>query len=185
MDLADLAFRFGVTSQTPGVIFNSWVNYRFLSFGEVSIWPPMKIQYAKMPEQYRKEFPGTFATADYTELKIQKPSSLKALTQTYSNYESTNTLKGLVVEDPRGSVIFSSTLFAGAISDKQIFIQSGLQSLLKKLAATGYLTKGDGIMGDKGFDNSKEVEETGHKLNTPPPPPLLNLIVRWQNMMIC
>ena len=168
MDLADLAFRFEITSQTAGVIFNSWVNYMFLRFGEVSIWPPREVLYAKMPEQYRKEFPGTFAIADCTELKIQKPSSLKAQTQTYSNYKSTNTLKGLVVVDPRGSVIFSSTLFAGAISDKQIFIQSGLQSLLKQLVATEYLKEGDGIMGDKGFDIGKEVEETGLKLNIPP-----------------
>ena len=182
MDLADLGFRFGITSQTAGVIFNSRVNYRFLRFGEVSIWPPMKVQYAKMPEQYRKEFPGTFAIAVCTELKIKKPSSLKALTQTYSNYESTNTIKGLVVVDQRGSVIFSSTLFAGAKSDEQIFIQSGLQSLLKQLVATGYLKEADGIMGDKGFDISKEVKETSLKLNIPL---LLNLVVRWQNMMYC
>ena len=56
-DLVDLAFRFGITSQTAGVIFNSWINYMFLRFGELSIWPPRDVLYAKMPEQYRKEIP--------------------------------------------------------------------------------------------------------------------------------
>ena len=130
----------------------------------------------------QKGIPGTFAIADCTGLKIRKPSSLKAQSQTYSNYKSTKTLKGLVVVDPRGSVIVSSTLFAGAKSDEQIFIQSGLQSLLKQLVATGYLKEADGIMGDKGFDISKEVKETSLKLNIPL---LLNLVVRWQNMMYC
>ena len=87
----------------------------------------------KCQNSIERKFPSTFTIADCTELKIQKPSSLKAQTQTYSNYKSTNTLKALVVVDPRGSVIFSSTLFAGAISDKEIFKQSGLKSMLKHL----------------------------------------------------
>lgn len=167
-DLADLAFRFGITPQTAGVIFNSWINYMFLRFGEVSIWPQREVLYQNMPEQYKKEFPTTFAIADCTELKIQKPSSLRAQSQTYSNYKSSNTLKALVVVDPRGSVIYSSMLFAGSMSDKEIFKQSGFQSLLKHLVETGYLKEGDGIMGDKGFDIAREVEETGLKLNIPP-----------------
>ena len=37
-DLTDLAFRFGITPQTAGVIFNSWVNYMFLRFEGVVGW---------------------------------------------------------------------------------------------------------------------------------------------------
>ena len=77
-------------------------------------------------------------------------------------------MKALVVVDLRGSVIYSSMLFAGSMSDKEIFKQSGFQCLLKHLVETGYLKEGGGIMGDKGFDISKEVEETGLKLNIPP-----------------
>ena len=157
-DLTDLAIRFGITPQTAGVIFNSWINYMFLRFGEVSIWPPREVLYEHMPEQYKREFPTTFAIADCTELKIQKPSSLKAQSQTYSNYKSTNTLKALVVVDPRGSVIYSSMLFAGSMCDKEIFIQSGFQSQLKNLVDIGFLKEGDWIMGDKGFDITKEVK---------------------------
>ena len=168
VDLQDLAFRFGITQQVTGVIFNSWINYMFVRFGEVSIWPHRDVLYENMPEDYKVEFPTTFVIVDCTEIKIQKPSSLKAQSQTYSDYKSSNTLKALVAVDPRGSVIFSSTLFAGAMSDKEIFKKSGFQSTLKNLVNSGYLKYGDGIMADKGFDIRKEVEETGLKLNIPP-----------------
>lgn len=60
----------------------------FLRSGEVSIWPQREVIYQNMPEQYKKEFPTTFAIADCTELKIQKKTqSLRAQSQTYSNYK--------------------------------------------------------------------------------------------------
>lgn len=167
-DLQDLAFRFSITQQVASVVFNSWINYMFLRFGEVSIWPPRNILYENMPEGYKKDFPSTFAIADCTEVRIQKPSSLKSQSQTYSDYKSTNTLKALVACDPRGSVLFSSMLFSGSMSDKEIFKKSGFQSTLKQLVGMGYLKEGDGIMADKGFDIAKEVEETGLRLNIPP-----------------
>ncbi|XP_048245545.1 uncharacterized protein LOC124123830 isoform X2 [Haliotis rufescens] len=166
--LQDLAFRFAITQQVAGVIFNSWINYMFLRFGELSIWPHRDVLYERMPEDYRKDFPSTFPIVDCTEIRIEKPSSLNTQTQTYSNYKSTNTLKALVAVDPRGSVIFISMLFSGAMSDKEIFKQSGFQSTLIDLLEIGYLEEGDGIMADKGFDIEAEVEKTGLRLNIPP-----------------
>lgn len=167
-DLQDLGFRFGVTQQVAGVIFNSWVNYMFLRFGEVSIWPHRDVIYENMPENYKRDFPNTFGILDCTEIKIQKPSSLKAQSQTYSDYKSSNTLKGLVAVDPRGSMIFSSMLFTGSVSDKDIFVKSGFKTTLSKLIENGHLERGDGLMADKGFNIEHEVESTGLKLNIPP-----------------
>ncbi|XP_061692084.1 uncharacterized protein LOC133509230 isoform X1 [Syngnathoides biaculeatus] len=167
-DLQDRAFRFSLTKQVVGVVFNSWVNYMYLRFGEVCIWPPRDVIYEHMPGNYRQEFPDTFSIIDCTEIRIQKPSSLNAQSQTYSTYKSCNTLKALVAVDPRGSVIFSSMLFAGSISDKEIYKKSGFQSMLIQLVEIGYLKTGDGIMADKGFDIVKEVEDVGLKLNIPP-----------------
>lgn len=70
-----------------------------------------------MPESYENDFPNTLVIIDCTELKVQKPSSLHRQSQRYSNYKSSTTLKGLVGVDPRASVIFSSLLFTGSISD--------------------------------------------------------------------
>ena len=167
-DLLDLAQRFSISTQTAGVIFTSWINYMFLRFGEVAIWPHKHVIYENMPDDYKKDFPNTFAILDCTEIKIQKPSSLKAQSQTYSDYKSSNTLKALVVTDPRGSVIFTSMLFSGSISDKEIFIQSGLKKQLESLLECEYLSTGDGLMADKGFNIEECVKSIGLKLNIPP-----------------
>lgn len=72
----------------------------YLLFGEVSIWPLKDIVTANMLEEYKKESPNIFAILDRTGLKIQHPSSLKAQSQTYSDFKASNTLKGLVPVDP-------------------------------------------------------------------------------------
>ncbi|KAK3104859.1 hypothetical protein FSP39_011847 [Pinctada imbricata] len=164
----DLAYRFGVSKQTVSVIFSHWANYMFLRFGEISFWPLRDVIAQHMPTKYAEEFPTTFAMLDCTEIRITKPSSLKAQSQTYSDYKSGNTLKGLVACDPRGSVIFVSMLFSGAMSDKEIFIQSGFQEMLKDLVKEGHLLEGDGLMADKGFNIEEEVRKCGLVLNIPP-----------------
>lgn len=167
-DYMDLGYRFGLSKQTVSVMFTYWINYMFLRCGEVSIWPPRETIFEHMPTTYQQEFPTTFAIFDGTEVKICKPSSLIAQSQTFSDYKSTNTLKSLVACDPRGSIIFASMLFAGSMSDKEIFKQSGCQEMLKMLVLEGYLKKGDGVMADKGFNIHAEVEECGLQLNIPP-----------------
>lgn len=45
-DYADLAFRFNISTQTS-VIFTHWINYMFLRFGELSIWPHRDVFFSK------------------------------------------------------------------------------------------------------------------------------------------
>ncbi|XP_048051502.1 uncharacterized protein LOC125271507 [Megalobrama amblycephala] len=100
---------------TPETINNSSVpNYFGYCNGDIIT--------ENMPENYKAEFPTTFAILDCTELKIEKPSSLLQ-SQTYSNYKSTNTHKSLIACDPRGSIMFTSTLYTGSISDQELFRQ--------------------------------------------------------------
>lgn len=77
-------------------------------------------------------------------------------------------MKGLVPCDPRGSVTFASMLFSGGISDKDIFVQSKFEEMLKDLLDEGYLLQGDGLMADKGFNIEEEVEKCELQLNIPP-----------------
>lgn len=70
--------------------------------------------------------------------------------------------------DPGGSVIFASMLFTGSISDKEIFVHSGLLDQLKSLIEMLFLKKDDGIMGTERFNTEAEVAEIGLKLNIPP-----------------
>lgn len=94
---------------------------------------------------------------DCTELKIEMPSSLVRKSQTYSDYKSTNTFKGLLGVDWRGGIMFISHLYTGSISDKKISQRSGQFGLLKMKIENGELIEGDAIMGDKGFTVASEL----------------------------
>lgn len=64
---SDLAFRFKISKQTTSVIFTHWINYMFLRFGELSIWPHRDVITENMPSIFKEEFPTTFGILDCTE----------------------------------------------------------------------------------------------------------------------
>lgn len=121
-----------------------------------------------MPLKYKLDFPSTLAILDCTELKTQKPSSLKLQSQMYSDYKSATTLKALIACDPMGNIIFVSELFTGSMSDKEIVEKCGFLKLLGQLLEAGYMKVGDSVMADKGFTISEELGKMGIKLNVPP-----------------
>lgn len=163
-----LAYLFGITVQDAGSLFRHWINYMFYRFGSVPIWPEREIIKQKMPPSFKDDFPNTLIILDGTELKLERPSSLRSQSMCYSDYKSATTLKGLVGVDPRGSFTFISMLFSGSISDKEITKQSGLLDMLKMLMESGRIKKGDGVMVDKGFLIREEIENLGLKLYIPP-----------------
>lgn len=164
----DLSFRCGISAQDLSVMCSSWINYIYFTFGSVSIWPHRDIICSKMPPKFKSEFPDTIAIIDATEIRLQRPSSLLRQSQCFSDYKSTNTFKGLIAVDPRGSVIFISPIFSGSISDNRLTHESGLLKLLGDLRAAGHLKEGDSIMADKGFTNFQDFAKLGLKLNVPP-----------------
>lgn len=167
-DFQHISHLFNISAQYSSAIFSQWINYIFFRLGSLNIWPHRETIIENMPESYKKDFPNTIVIIDCTELKVQKPSSLHTQSQCYSDYKSYTTLKGLVGVDPRGSVIFSSMLFTGSISDKDITVESGFLKLLSDLIQTGKLQNGDGVMADKGFRIENEIEAVGLQLNIPP-----------------
>ena len=94
----DIAYRFGVSQSTISRVFTSWINFMYLQFKQISLWPP-------------QEF------VDATELFIQQ-SSLPELQQlTFSNYKNHNTYKGLIY---RNLPIWCSNICIQALSWKYI-----------------------------------------------------------------
>jgi hypothetical protein len=164
----DLAFRFKISPQNASILFRSWINYIYFTFASVSMWPPREIIQQHMPDKFKRDFPNAIAIIDSTEIRIQRPSALKAQSQCWSEYKSSPTLKGLVAVDPRGSILFVSSLFTGSISDNQLVIDSGFLLTLSRLLDAGRLDIGDEIMSDKGFTCSKEFENLGLHLIVPP-----------------
>lgn len=156
-EFSHLGHLFHVSANDAGRIFRAWINYMYFKFGEISLWPKRQIIIDNMPVGFREDFPTVMVILDGTEIKIERPSSLRTQSQCYSDYKSATTLKGLVGVDPRGSFTFISMLFSGSISDKAITKDCGLLDLLKDLLKAGYLNEGDGVMVDKGFLIKDEI----------------------------
>ena len=116
----------------------------------------------------KTKWPNNVAIIDCTELKIQVPSSLVKQSESYSNYKSTNTLRGLVGVDAKGGFLFVSQLYTGSISDKQIVHRSGFIKLLQQKLSFEEVLPGDAIMADKGFYIESDLKKLNLALNIPP-----------------
>lgn len=86
-----------------------------MMLGAIPIWPYRDEIIRNMPLQFKSEFPRTLTIIDCTELKTQKPSSLKLQSQMYSDYKSGTTIKGLIACDPMGNIVFVSEFFTGSM----------------------------------------------------------------------
>ena len=71
-------------------------------------------------------------------------------------------MKSLVGVAPNGAFIFISELFTGSISDRELFIKSGIESLLRKVPAR------KSLMVDRGFEIQDLILKYDLLLNIPP-----------------
>ena len=54
-----LAHLYGVAQSTVSRVFVPWINYMYLKFGQISIWPSKEIVQATMPADFKEKFPTT------------------------------------------------------------------------------------------------------------------------------
>ncbi|XP_067312749.1 uncharacterized protein [Pseudorasbora parva] len=137
----DLAHRFNIHQSTVSRIITTWANFLYTVLGSVRIWMSEEEVQAHLPNEFQ-DYPDTQVVIDCTELRCQTPSSLLLQSEVFSTYKSHCTFKGLIGMAPHGTITFVSSLYAGSVSDKELFKQSGIVSLLKP---------GMAIMVDKGF----------------------------------
>lgn len=156
----DLAYRFNISVATVSNIVLSWTNYMYLRLGSLNIWPSRDKVNQTMPETFKPKYNDTRIIIDCTEIKVEMASSLVLKSQTYSNYKSTNTLKGLVGIAPNGNITFLSQLYTGSISDREITERCGILKM--------QFEKDDLIMADKGFDIQDLLDPLDVYVNTPP-----------------
>ena len=154
VDLQHLTYLFCSSEGTVSNTIITWINFMYIKFGSVSIWPSREKVQETMPLSMKTKFPNVRCIIDCVEFKVAVPSSLCLHKMMYSEYKSHTTVKALVGIAPGGGVTSISQVFPGSISDKQIVIKSGiLNSVLWE--------KGDAIMADRGFtveDFSRPVE---------------------------
>ena len=154
-----LAHLYGVAQSTISRIFIPWINYMYLKFGQICIWPSKEVVQATMPADFKEKFPTTRVIIDCTEVRCEMPSSLLLNSELFSSYKNHVTLKGLVGIAPSGAITFISQLYTGSISDREIVTRSGFLSQA--------FENGDTVMADKGF-TIEDILPLGVKLNIPP-----------------
>ena len=96
-----------------------------------------------MPAEFRKMFPKCAIIIDCFEVLIERPTSLMARAQTWSNYKKSNTVKFLIRMTPRGTIGYISKGWIGRVSDIYIIENSGLLH---------HLLPGDVLIADRGFN---------------------------------
>lgn len=155
----DLAQRFIISQSTVNRYFTAWLNYMYLKLGSINIWPSKDDIQRTMPESMKAKFPNLEWIIDAFEIQTQRPGSLLLQSQSYSNYKSRNTVKGLVACTPSGQLGFVSQLYTGNISDRELVIRSGFLQMPH--------TRGASWLVDKGFQIADLAEPLGVTVNMP------------------
>ncbi len=92
--------------------------------------------------------PTTRVAIDCTEIFIEKASSVRSQSATFSTYKHHNTVKALLGITPAVAITFVSDLYVGRTSDKQATNDYGIIKLLEE---------GDSVMADKSLDISDDL----------------------------
>ena len=154
-----LAHLFGVSQSTISRLFITYINFMYLKFGQVNIWPERTVVDATMPDVFKDKYPNTRVIIDCTEIRCEMPSGLLLNSELFSSYKNHVTFKGLVGIAPSGAITFVSQLYTGSISDREIVRRSGFLDLK--------FSNGDTVMADKGF-TVEDLLPLGVSLNIPP-----------------
>lgn len=157
LTINDLSLRFGLSVGSVSKIFTTWINILYFALKELCQMPSWDQDNGKA-EQF-SNFPSLKVIIDCTEVFTQKPSSLQANKEVYSQYKSHTTVKFLVGISPHGAIVYISRAWGGRTSDKHITASS------PDFIAT--LTHGDEVMADRGFDVGDILGDLGVKVTIP------------------
>ena len=63
----DLAYRFSVSQSTVSRVTIVWINFMYLQFKQVSLWPCKEVVQSSMPKVLRDQYPSMRVIIDATE----------------------------------------------------------------------------------------------------------------------
>jgi len=155
----DLSYRYGVCQSTISRYFSKWMDVLHTKLSCLIQWPERGELIKTMPTEFRKHFQKCVVIIDCFEIFIERPSSLPARAQTWSNYKHHNTVKYLIGITPQGSIAFISQGWGGRTSDVHITENSGLLSKL---------LPGDVVLADRGFTIQESIGLYCAEVKLPP-----------------
>ena len=121
----NLAGQFNSSKGCTNDIFRRWINLMYAKLKALVKRPDHDASHKTLPHVFRQYFPRLTAIIDCTEIFIDRPKSLKAWAQVYSNYKKHSTVKFLIACTPYGSISFISQAWGRRVSDGDIVRESG------------------------------------------------------------
>ena len=158
--LTDMRMLFGLNEGSISDIFNTWIRLMAIKFQsmEEAIFLSAKAQEDNKPDCY-EPFPDLRCVFDTTDFKVQKPKYMEQQSNTYSTYKQPNVVRFLIAISLYGGLAFISEGTEGNMSDRQLFLRSGIMD---------HLCTGDALMCDRGFDIEADLNEVQVDLLIPP-----------------
>ena len=149
LPIQHIAYLFGMHRTTAANYFMDTVSVMHRRLSPLIHWPDRDSLRKSMPHQFVEVYGKRVAVnVDCFEIFIERPSNLKARSQTFSHYKHNNTMKYLIGITPQGSISFISKGWGGRTSDKHVTENCGfLDNLLP----------GDIVLADRGFDIDEMV----------------------------
>ena len=153
----DLAVRFIVPVATVMNIIITWADVLFFFLGVWTVWPTREqVKESMLPAIFQEsKYVDTRVVFEYAELRNEDSSTLLLKSQSYRDYKSSYTHKGLIGLAPNGTVIFASRLMAHSLSDTELLVKSGILQLCEK---------GDAVLVDVDFVIGDVCTEKGIKM---------------------
>lgn len=160
LPLPELSVMFNISVSTASVICYAMTRLIYLTFKgmELDMFPTAEEQRKKKPLKM-KPFKNLRIILDGVSFYTQTPSNFEQQGNTYSSYKSHNVVVFSVGIACNGATIFCSEGMEGSMSDKEVILKSGLLQRLQK---------GDGVMTDRGYELTAELQAIGCEFYKPP-----------------
>ncbi|CAM9923312.1 unnamed protein product [Ectocarpus fasciculatus] len=178
MTLVVASMLFGVSPQTGGRAFTTWVKYLR---GKLRPWlrlPEVDEVAAKAPANFkRKQMEKVVVVLDATEIETVRVWHTNLAFYLYSTYKHKPTGKVLIGVTPSGVICYISSMYGGRMSDTELVARSGVISELVEKgfgSRTAAENSGGGmggymVMADRGFNGiAMQLYEAGLGYVAPP-----------------
>lgn len=136
----ELSLMFETTIKQVSNIFLTWIRFMKLQWDKISQWPSKDLVKFYAPHDFKTKYPRVRIILNGTEIPIKKPTAQQS---NFSHYKNKNTVKDLFGSTTGGLYSYTSEVYGGSASDRQLVERSDLSKKLEP---------GDSVMADKDFD---------------------------------